>query len=214
MRSFIISLSFSGSAESKSKKSFGWIRNNAKGSYPVGDYSVFVSTYGNDKIDQCYVQEVALNLNTMDLTMPFLEEFNVIDEDGNPVLIELSFEPASLSRGQGSTTGSASVGRYWTRATSGVVTLDYSFDVYLHGTSQWEISRKSDLFYSGYFVTFSNPRTTIIRSVCTGTYPAEIHGLVNAAFFTNSWTGPIASKSIYANTTIAYTGKLTIMYGL
>ncbi|MCL1918648.1 MAG: hypothetical protein FWG14_10095 [Peptococcaceae bacterium] len=80
------------------------IRNNAKGSYKVGAYGVFVSTYGNDKIDQCYIESIDIvDLDTVDLTQPYSKAFSFIDKDG-PAIIEVEYIPAPLTRGPGTAT--------------------------------------------------------------------------------------------------------------
>jgi len=73
-------------------------------------------------------------------------------------------------------------------------------------------SNKRNHVYVGAFITFNSPVLTISRAVCTGAQPAEINGSVYAMLFNTNWAGPFKSGTVYANTTIAYRGKLTIYY--
>lgn len=156
-----------------------------------------------------------LDLNSMDFSKAFTIEETIIDENGNEVVVGLSFEPSKESEFQttaGSKTYDASTGTWKSSYNGGIIaSMEYRFDVSKSG-SQWRISNGRDLDYNALFTKFSNEKLDINRSTSTSTYPAEIRGSVYAQVFDTGWFGPIYSGTAWLKTTINSKGKLTVSW--
>jgi hypothetical protein len=192
------------------------INNNSDGYFYVSGYQVYVSTYGNDKIRECYIASVQssqgntsqLDLESFDFTMPYTETHHFVDDKGTTSTLDLSFVP-DLPRG--SSSNPASTGTWTSSYNAGIVSMSYRFDVGRSGT-QWTISNGRDHTYYAVFTSFSNPSLSISRSTSTASFPAEINARVEYAVFDNQWVGPIASGSCWMRTEITSGGTMTLYW--
>lgn len=151
------------------------------------------------------------DLNSIDLSKPFTETHSFIDENGESITTELSFEPSPFQT-YGSSTNPASPGTWTSRYTGagGTVTMSYKFDLIKSG-SQWKMSNAREHSYSGLFCTFNNPKLYISRAASTSTFPAEINASVGVKLFDNSWV-PLGSTVWIMSTTVNSAGTMKLTW--
>lgn len=138
-----------------------------------------------------------IGLNSMNLSKSFSETTQYTDENGTPVVITVSYTPAPATRG--SSTATASSGTWTSKATYGVISMSYQFNLSKSG-SEWKITNGRNLNYSGVLCSFSNPRLRISRSVSTSSSPAEINGSVTAKTAVNSAVCLLTTKISHSGT--------------
>ena len=142
------------------------------------------------------------DLNRMDLSKPFSETEQYTDENGTSVIVTVSYTPAPATRGSSTTT--ASSGTWTSKATYGVISMSYQFNLSKSGT-EWKITNGRNLHYSGVLCSFSNPSLRISRSVSTASSPAEINGSVTAKTAVNSAVCLLTTK-------VSHNGTVTTIW--
>ena len=150
---------------------------------------------------------VAIELNEVDLTKPFVKTVQVDAESETPGILTLTFTPKPQTRG--SSTNEASVGT-WTSSYTGISNMSYQFDLEKVG-NQWKMSNPRNHTYSRVFTTFSNPSLKITRATSTNTFPCEINANVTAELFDNQWVS-LGTSLWYMYTTVTHAGVMTLYW--
>ncbi len=117
------------------------------------------------------------DLNEIDLSEPYYEVNEYVDENGNIYTITNEFEPI-VANTKGTSTENASVGT-WTTSYNGIVRMSFKWDLTKSGSS-WKISNAREHLYSAPLSSFQDPVLEISRSLSTSSFPAEVYATVQA----------------------------------
>lgn len=148
------------------------------------------------------------NLNEIDLSQFYTNTSTFYNEDGEPIIVTVEYEPTPQARG--SSTNEASVGTWTSKVNYGIISMSYKFDLTKSG-SQWKMSNARNHEYSGLFCSFEDSSLTISRAVSTNTFPCEINARVDASVFDNAWIH-LYSGTWIMSTTVNSSGTMTLTW--